>query len=370
MKGGDTAGPQPQSQVLALDPYRPGMPIQELARKFGLAEDAICKLASNENPLGPSPKALEAARSALINVHRYPDGYQLRSELADRHGLEIDSIMLGNGSNDLLDIIARVYLGPGIESVSSEYAFSVYQLVTQAAGGVNVVVSADNYAHDLDAMAHSITDKTRVLWIANPNNPTGTFASGEALERFLSAVPSTVIVVLDEAYTEYLSNDDAYESVSWLKQHPNLIITRTFSKIYGLAGLRIGYAMANKEIIALLNRVRQPFNANSAAIEAARAALADTQFMTESKALNDAGKAYLIDHLHQMGLEVLPAYGNFVTVGVDDAQRLNAYLLEQGLIVRPLGEYGLTNFIRITCGLKGENERLVGAIQEYIKQKN
>ncbi|HEX9153365.1 MAG TPA: histidinol-phosphate transaminase, partial [Candidatus Saccharimonadales bacterium] len=303
-----------QPQICDLNPYKPGMPIETLARNYGLDPANIIKLASNENPDGMSPAAHEAAQHALLDVHRYPDGFPLRQALASHYGIPESMITIGNGSNDVLDLIARVFLGKGTEAISSQYAFCVYNIVTKITGAKNVIVPALDYGHDLDAMQAAVTDATRVVWIANPNNPTGTHVGYEALERFIENLPEHVIIALDEAYYEYLSDDVIVDTVQWLKRYPQLIIIRTFSKAYGLAGLRVGYGLASTEITDLLNRVRQPFNASHVAIIAATAALADQSFVTQSYERNMAGVNQITTGLDELGLEYIPTSGNFVTV--------------------------------------------------------
>jgi histidinol-phosphate aminotransferase len=355
---------KPQSYICDLTPYQPGKPIELVARQYGLDPAKIVKLASNENPLGMSPKAKTAVRRALNDAHRYPDQYQLLQKLSAKLGVGPECLVLGNGSNDVLDLTARTFLNHGDEAISAQYAFAVYHIATQSVGARNVVVSAQNFGHDLPAMLCAVTPKTRVIWIANPNNPTGTFVPGTELKTFLEAVPPHIAVVLDEAYGEYLSPEDQYDSVQWLAAHPNLIITRTFSKIYGLAGLRIGYAITSKRIAELMNRVRQPFNGSVLALAAATAALTDVDFVKHSAAVNRTGRKYLIKELQRLGLQCLPAYGNFVTFTPQNTTRVNQQLLEQGIIVRPLAGYDMPNWLRVTVGLASENRRFMRAIKQ------
>jgi histidinol-phosphate aminotransferase len=279
------------AHVRAIAPYQPGKPISELARELGMAEADIVKLASNENPLGPSPLALEAAQASLQDMAIYPDGagFALKAKLSTRLGVAASQIVLGNGSNDVLDIVASAFLAPGTSSVHSEHAFAVYPIATQTAGAEGIVVPARDYGHDLEAMRAAIRDDTRVVWIANPNNPTGTFLPWAEIEAFLESVSPEVLVVLDEAYGEYLPEADRCDTVQWLARFPNLLITRTFSKAYGLAGLRVGYGLGQPDVIDLLNRVRHPFNVNLPALAAAEAALDDSEFLARSYALNRAG---------------------------------------------------------------------------------
>jgi histidinol-phosphate aminotransferase len=343
--------------VRAIAPYQPGKPITELARELGLDERTIVKLASNENPRGISPKALAAARAALPELGRYPDGFELTQGLSARLGLSMQQIVLGNGSNDVLELAGMAFLAPGCSAVYSQHAFAVYPLATQARGAHSIVVPAKNYGHDLEAMLAAIRPDTHVVFIANPNNPTGTMLTAAELESFLRRAPKNVIVVVDEAYNEYLDPGLRCPSVAWLASFPNLIVTRTFSKVYGLAGLRVGYALCHPEIAALLNRVRQPFNVNNLAIAAAVAALDDQEFVRESYELNAAGMKQLVDGCKRLGLAWIPSYGNFVTVeipknaGQSRAGAVFQQLLKQGVIVRPLAGYAMPDHLRVTVGL-------------------
>ncbi|HQW20481.1 MAG TPA: histidinol-phosphate transaminase [Rhodocyclaceae bacterium] len=356
--------------IRAIAPYPPGKPITALAREMGLPVDSIVKLASNENPLGMSPKALAATQAALGGLSRYPDQYELIQALAERHGLDMVQIALGNGSNDLLDCVARVFLGPGRSAVFSRHAFAVYPLATQATGAecIEVAARAGDYGHDLEAMLLAIRPDTRIVWIANPNNPTGTFLSHAQLRVFLEALPPHVVAVLDEAYNEYLPPALASEgaTLSWLSEFPNLLITRTFSKVYGLAGLRIGYGMASAEIIDLMNRVRQPFNVNNLALVAARAALDDHLFLAESFELNQRGLEQIVAGLKRLGLGHIPAHGNFVAFHVADAAGVNQRLLKQGVIVRPLANYAMPDHLRVTIGLERENTRFLEVLEKSL----
>jgi len=355
--------------VRALNPYQPGKPESELRREFGLTE--IVKLASNENPLGPSPRALAALQTGLAELSRYPDGngFELKAALAARHGVEPAAITLGNGSNDVLDLIARAFLTPAHSAVFSEHAFVVYPIVTQAVGAkariapANPPDSAMPYGHDLAAMQALIDDSTRVVFIANPNNPTGGWLTGTALEAFLANVPETVLVVIDEAYCEYVDAPEYPDTTQWLRRFPNLIVTRTFSKVYGLAGLRVGYAVSQPAVADLLNRVRQPFNVNSLALLAATAALEDQDHIARSVELNRAGMAQLLIGFDSLGLHALPSAGNFLCVHMKQPGRavFNA-LLPKGVIVRPIDNYGLPDYLRISIGTPAENERLLQAL--------
>ena len=354
--------------VRAISPYQPGKPISELAREMGIAEADIIKLASNENPLGMSPKAKSAAAAALADLHIYPDGngFALKQALAAHYGVAADQFVLGNGSNDVIELIARVYLAPETAAVFSCHAFAVYPLATMATGATCIEVSAKNFGHDLDAMLQAITPETRIVFIANPNNPTGTFLPGAAVHAFLKQVPSEVIVVLDEAYNEYLPPDLRADSVAWLQEFPNLVITRTFSKIYGMAGLRVGFALASATLADLMNRVRQPFNVNSVALAAAIAALDDHTFVAESYASNLRGMEQIVAGLKHLGLAHIPVHGNFVTFKVGDVPTagaaVNAKLLKEGVIVRPIGGYGMPEWLRVTIGSEHENSRFLAAL--------
>ena len=354
--------------VRAIAPYQPGKPISELARELGLAEADIVKLASNENPLGPSPLALAAAQDALHDMALYPDGagFALKAKLSEKFGVAANQIVLSNGSNDVLDMAARAFLSPGTSSVHSEHAFAVYPIATQTVGAKSIVVPARDYGHDLAAMRAAIRDDTRVLWIANPNNPTGTFLPWAEIEAFLETVPPHVLVVLDEAYGEYLPPAERCDTAAWLTRFPNLLISRTFSKAYGLAGLRVGYGLGHPEVIDLLNRVRHPFNVNLPALAAAEAALDDVEFLARSYALNAAGMAQLVAGLAELGIETVPSKGNFLLAKVGDAARINTELLKRGVIVRPVANYGLPEFLRVSVGLAGQNARFLDALSVVL----
>ncbi|MEW6120542.1 MAG: histidinol-phosphate transaminase [Pseudomonadota bacterium] len=354
--------------VRAIAPYLPGKPVSELAREAGLSEADIVKLASNENPLGPSPRALAAAQDALHGMALYPDGagFALKTRLASKFGVDAKQIVLGNGSNDVLDMVARAFLAPGTSSVFSQHAFAVYPIATQTVGATGIAVPAKAYGHDLAAMRAAIREDTRVLWIANPNNPTGTFLLWAEIEAFLATVPADVVVVLDEAYGEYLPTDDRADTLAWVERYPNLVISRTFSKAYGLAGLRVGYGIAHSDVIALLNRVRHPFNVNAPALAAAEAALDDVEFLLRSYALNSAGMAQLVAGLKNLGIETVPSKGNFLLAKVGDAARINQELLKQGVIVRPVANYGLPDFLRVSVGLAGQNARFLEALKACL----
>ncbi len=358
------------SYVRAIAPYQPGKPISELAREMGLEESSIVKLASNENPRGIGPRTRAAIEVAIPEVARYPDGngFELRGALSRRYHVDPSSIVLGNGSNDVLELAALAFLGPGRAAVYSQHAFAVYPLATQARGARGIMVPARDYGHDLEAMAKAIDDETFVVWVANPNNPTGTLARPAELETFLRRVPERVLVVLDEAYNEYLPADQRADSVKWLKRHPNLVLTRTFSKAYGLAGLRVGYALAHASVADVMNRVRQPFNVNSLALVAATAALDDMEFVARSYAENLQGMRQIEQGAHKLGLDFIPSFGNFITLRVGKAAEVYKRLLKRGVIVRPVGGgYGLPEHLRVTIGTAPENEKFLAALAASLK---
>jgi histidinol-phosphate aminotransferase len=364
---------QSPAYVRAIAPYQPGKPITEVARELGLDERSIVKLASNENPRGISPKALAAAAAALPELGRYPDGFELTRALSRRLGVDMQQIVLGNGSNDVLELAGMAFLAPGRSAVYSQHAFAVYPLATQARGAQGIAVPAKDYGHDLEAMFAAIRPDTRVVFIANPNNPTGTMVGAAELESFLVRVPKNVVVVIDEAYNEYLEPALRCPSIAWIGRFPNLIVTRTFSKVYGLAGLRIGYGICRAELADLLNRVRQPFNVNNLAIAAAVAALDDLDFVRESYALNAAGMAQLCEGCKRLGLAWIPSYGNFLTVEIPrdgSASRAAAVfqkLLRLGVIVRPLAGYAMPDHLRVTIGLAAENARFLETLGAVLK---
>lgn len=354
--------------VRAIAPYQPGKPIAELERELGITD--IVKLASNENPLGASPKAIAAMRVALADIARYPDGngFELKAAIARHCGVGADQIVLGNGSNDVLELAARVFLRPGAAAVYSRHAFAVYPLVTQAMGALGIETPARDYGHDLDAMLRAITPETRVVFIANPNNPTGTLLAPAAVRGFLEAAPRQVLVVLDEAYTEYLAPELLGDSIGWLKEFPNLVVTRTFSKAYGLAGLRVGYALARPRVADLMNRVRQPFNVNTVAQAAAVAALGDQDFVERSYQINAEGMALITGGLRRLKLDFIPSHGNFLSFRVGDAGRAYRRLLELGVIVRPIAGYAMPEHLRVSIGLPAENQRFLSALEQVVAE--
>lgn len=357
---------QALSYVRAISPYQPGKPITELAREMGIPVDKIVKLASNENPLGMSPKARMAVEAAISGIERYPDQFDLIKAVAERTGLGQDQVVLGNGSNDVLDLIARVFLAPGRSAIFAQHAFAVYPLATLSTGAELIATPAKNYGHDLAAMRAAIRPDTRLIWIANPNNPTGNFLPYPEVRAFLEIVPKDIVVVLDEAYNEYLPPAERVDTAAWIKDFPNLVVTRSFSKIFGLAGLRVGYALASAEIADLMNRVRQPFNVNNLALAAAVAALDDHLFIAESYELNRRGMEQLVAGLKRLGLEHIPSHGNFVTFRAGDAATVNQKLLKQGVIVRPIAGYGLPEWLRVTIGTEPENARFLEALEKAL----
>ena len=348
--------------ILSLTPYQGGRPISEIQREYGLSN--VIKLASNENPLGVSKKVQEAIKSAITQIGRYPDGngYYLKDALAKKLSVSAKSITLGNGSNDILELIPRAYVcSKDDEVIFSQYAFVVYPLVTKAIGAKAIVAPANDFGHDLNAMYEAITDKTKVIFIANPNNPTGTLLSNEEIYNFLKKVSKDIIVVLDQAYIEYLDVEDVY--IDWLKDFPNLVITRSFSKAYGLAGLRVGYSISSEEIADYLNRIRQPFNVNLIAQEAAIAALSDADFLAESVKVNSDGLLQLEEGFRSLGLKFIKSHANFISVKVSNSMELNQKLLEKGIIVRPVE---MKDYLRISVGTYAENAKFLEVLKEII----
>lgn len=353
--------------VAGLTPYQPGKPIEELARELGIA-DAV-KLASNENPRGPGPAVRRALEAAARDLSRYPDGsgYRLKAVLSERLGVAAERITLGNGSNDVLELAARVALSPGSRGICDEHGFVVYPLAVLAAGGELVRIPSRDWGHDLDAFAAAVDEATRIVFIANPNNPTGTWADEAALTRFLDAVPERVWVVLDEAYFEYVRKPGHPDGIALAERYPNLIVTRTFSKAHGLAALRVGYGVSSPQFADLMNRIRQPFNVNSLALAAAEAALGDDDYVAESRRLNDAGMAEIVAGLDALGLAAIPSAGNFVTFDTSrDAGAIYHALLRRGVIVRPVANYGMPNHLRATVGVAEENRRFLDALAQVL----
>ena len=354
--------------IRAIAPYVGGKPIEEVARELDLDPATVIKLASNENPRGASPKVQAAIAAALADLTRYPDGngFALKTALASRLHVAPEQIVLGNGSNDVLELVTQAFLRPGDHAVYSQYAFIVYPLATQARGARGIEVPAKDHGHDLDAMLGAVTRNTRVVFVANPNNPTGTWLAGDVVERFIAAVPRDVIVVLDEAYNEFLDPSERTDSSAWISQYPNLVVSHTFSKAHGLAALRVGYGVMDAAIADLLNRVRQPFNVNSLAQAAALAALEDTQYVEDSRVLNRNGRQQLEAGLHALGLHYLPSRGNFVLFEAGNAMAVYQALLREGVIVRPVANYGLPAWLRVTVGTPRENERFLASLARSI----
>ncbi|WP_029149032.1 histidinol-phosphate transaminase [Methylophilus sp. 5] len=357
------------ANIRAIAPYQGGKPISELAREMGLNEADIVKLASNENPLGMSPKAQMALEEAIYDIARYPDGnsFALRDAVSHKYGVQPAQLVFGNGSNDILELAARAFLTAGDETIYSQHAFAVYPLVTQAVGAKGVVVPAVDFGHDLPGFLKAITPKTKLIFVANPNNPTGTLISKTDLKAFLQQVPKHILVVLDEAYDEYLSVVDKSEAIGWLAEFENLIISRTFSKAYGLAGLRVGFGVMHATLADLMNRVRQPFNVNSLAQIAATVSLQDEDFVARSYAANQAGMTQVTQGLEQLGLSYIPSYGNFVSFKVTNASAVNQALLKQGVIVRPVANYEMPDYLRVSIGLFSENARFLQVLETILK---
>ena len=361
------------AHIAAIAPYQAGKPIEELAREFGLDASKIVKLASNENPLGMPESAKQALNAAVANLGRYPDpaGFDLKKAISQRFGVDQGWLTLGNGSNDILELVASALIEPGSAVVYSQYAFVVYRLATQARGAKHIVVPAKEHGHDLPAMLEAITPETKIVYVANPNNPTGTYLSVDAIESFLASVAARhgtrVTIVLDEAYNEFLEPALRVDGVALVKRYPNLIVSRSFSKVYGLAGLRVGFAMAQPVLTDLLNRVRQPFNVNSLAQAAAIAALNDKEFLAKSFAVNRDGKKQLQQGFKKLALQFVPSYANFVLVKVGDAARINLELLKRGVIVRPVAGDGLPEWLRVSIGLPHENQAFLDALTAVLK---
>jgi len=349
--------------VLDLVAYEPGKPVEELAREMGLEPSQIIKLASNENPLGPSPKALEAMREALNRAHFYPDGggWALRNGIAQKLGLKRENVLLGNGSNEIIEFIGHAFLRPGDEVVTAKHSFAVYTLMAQLFGATTVEVPDPGYTHDLNAMLAAITAKTRQLFIANPNNPTGTMVGQEAIDRFMERVPDHVLVIFDEAYFEFLDNPP--DVIRYVREGRNVVVMRTFSKIQGLANLRIGYGLAPEKVAVVLQKTRQPFNANGIAQAGALAGLDDLDHMKKTRALTHEGRNYLQAEFTAMGLEFVPSVANFVLVRVGDGDAVFQTLLRRGLIVRAMRSYKLPEWIRVSVGTMDQNRRFIAELK-------
>lgn len=353
-----------------LQPYPPGKPIAEVEREFGI-RDSI-KLASNENPLGPSPRAVAAVQRALGELHRYPEGdcYYLRHALAARLAVDPGALVFGNGSNEIIELLIRAYLQPGDDAVMADQAFVVYRLIVQAAGGRSIAVPLHDHTHDADALAAAMTPRTRILFVANPNNPTGTIIGRAAWQRLLAAVPEDVLIVLDEAYAEYVDDPDYPDGLAAVRDGRAVIVLRTFSKIYGLAGLRIGYGVTRPDVVDATNRIRQPFNVNALAQVGALAALDDTEHVEASRTANRAGLTFLRGEMARLDLEVVPSWANFLLVRVGAGAALYQALLRRGVIVRPMDGYGYPDHVRVTVGTEAENRRFVAALEACLRERS
>jgi len=354
-----------------LPVYQPGRPIEEVARELGLPVDSIIKVASNENPFGPSPLAIAAMQKAVTGVNLYPDGnaFYLKQKLATKLGVEPANLILGNGSNEIIEFVAHALLAPGDDVVVSQFCFAVYSIVTKLFGANLITVPAKDYGHDLSAMFRAITPKTRIVFVANPNNPTGTLAPREELIKFVNDVPDDVLLVMDEAYIEFLDDPLDFVSLIRLGARKNLILMRTFSKIYGLAGLRIGYGIGNPELIATLEKIRQPFNINLLAQTAALAALDDAKHVRKTRQNNFAGLEFFERAFRDLKLEIVPSHANFILVRVGEGQKIFKAMQKQGVIVRPMGGYQLPEWIRISIGTPQENERCLGVLKTALGKK-
>lgn len=367
---GDRSGRDPAGKVAphirAIMPYVPGNPASEIEREYGL--DEVIKIASNENPLGPSPRAAAAMQAAVAELNRYPDGdaTDLRGALATRFGVTPERVLLGNGSNEILTLLGRILLGPGDEAVMSEGAFIVYLLATQVGGATRVAVPTVEYGHDLDAMAGAITEKTRVVFLANPNNPTGTMFRRAEWERFLSRVPDDVVVVSDNAYAEYVVDPEYPDAMAEVDSHPGLVVVRTFSKIYGLAGLRVGYGVGPAWLVDLVDRVRDPFNVNHLAQVGALAALEDDAHVRACREMNRQGLRFLERVCRALGLAFVPSFGNFLLIEIGDAANAFEALLRTGVITRPVGGYGFPRHLRVSVGTPEENTAFAQAVAALL----
>lgn len=355
--------------IRSLTPYSPGKPIEELERELGI-RDSI-KLASNENPFGPSRKAVEAIGKALNDINRYPDGggYYLKQRLSEFYKVDMDNIILGNGSNEIIELAVRTFLGHGGEAITAHPTFLVYAMIVQAAGGRVIKTPLKDFTYDLHSMGEAITPATRLIFIANPNNPTGTIVRRDEFERFIDCVPEDTVIILDEAYREYVTDSECPNGIEYLKSGKNLIVLRTFSKIYGLAGLRMGYGIADEVLIEDMNRVRQPFNVNSLAQIGALAALDDREHIRMSVDNNIKGLEFLLKDIEALGFACVPTQANFFLIEVGDGEDIYRQLLNKGVIVRAMTAYGLKEYIRVTVGLPHENERFIKAFKEVMLNK-
>lgn len=356
-----------RNEILNIKPYIPGKGIEEVRKEYGLKD--IIKLASNENPLGASPKAILAIEEQMSNLGLYPDGHcvKLRAKLSEQLNVKSEQIIVGNGSDEVLKLIGEAYLEPSDEVIIADPTFSEYSFVSNLMGATIKAVKLNDYRHDLDAMRLAVTNKTKIVFICNPNNPTGTIVSEEELIEFLDSVSQEIMIVIDEAYFEYVTDEQYPDTINLLDKYPNIIITRTFSKVHGLAALRIGYGIASQEIISNLNRVKEPFNVNSLAQVAAFASLEDQQHLTETLALNQEGLEYLYSEFDQLGLEYVATETNFILVNVkEEASLLAQKLLKKGIIIRSAHPFGLTNYIRVTTGTMDQNRLFIAALKEVL----
>jgi len=353
-------------QLKDLVSYKPGKPIEELARERGLKPEDIIKMASNENPLGPSPKAVAAMTKALGEAHIYPDGfgYKLREAIASKFGVGIGQVILGNGSNEIIEFIGHAFLRPGDNIITAEHAFVVYKLMATLFGADTVEVPDPGFVHDLDAMLAAITPRTKEVFIANPNNPTGTMVGMEALERYMDRVPEHVVTVIDEAYYEFVNQPP--DTLKFVREGRNVILLRTFSKIQGLAGLRIGYGIGPEELVSVLHKTRQPFNANAIAQAGAIAGLLDDEHQHRTKVVTDEGRSYFEKEFTEMGLEYVPSHANFILVKVGDGNAVFQKMLDKGVIVRAMAEYKLPAWIRISVGTMEQNRRCIATLRGVL----
>jgi histidinol-phosphate aminotransferase len=354
--------------LATLPSYQPGRPIEEVAREHNLPIESIIKVASNENPLGPSPKALEAMRRVLENLHLYPDGnaFYLKKKLSEKLDLSPANLVLGNGSNEIIEFVGHALMRPGVDVVVSEYCFAIYPIVTRMFGANLITVPASGLGHDLPAMRKAITSRTAVLFVANPNNPTGTLAANKEILALVNDVPDSVLLVMDEAYTEFL--DDAPDLLPLIRSgaKPNLLLMRTFSKIYGLAGLRLGYGIGHPELVSAMEKIRQPFNINSLIQAGALAALDDREHLARTKANNSEGLRFFETEFKRLNLEFVPSAANFLLVKVGAGQKVFEAMQKQGVITRPMGGYKLPQWIRVSIGTPEENRRCISALQKSI----
>lgn len=358
-----------RESVISIKPYEPGKPIEEVARELGMPESDIVKMASNENPLGPSPLGVQAIKECADRVNLYPDGscYHLKRDLAEHLDVKPENLMFGNGSNEVLQIIVDTFLEPDDEVIYARQAFAIYNLVTKVVGATAVVVDLKDYAHDLNAMADRITDKTKLIFVANPNNPTGVMVTADQVDLFMKRVPEDVLVVFDEAYYEYVEREDFPQTLDYVRDGRTVITLRTFSKVYGLAGLRIGYGISRPDIIEVMNKVRQPFNINTVAQAAARASLQDKNHVAEGVKINREGKEYLYGEFRRIGLDFVPTETNFILIHLDrPGAEVMSQLLKEGVIVRPMIGYEFPNSIRVTIGTLEQNKRLISSLEKVL----